>query len=46
MKTIHLGKKLHEALKIRAARENTTIMALVSTILWHSLGGVHHETKL
>ena len=42
MKTIHLGKKLHDALKIEAVKRDTTIMALVTTILWHSLGGINH----
>ena len=42
-KTVVLNQKLHEALKIRAVKENSTLEALISKLLWHSLGGVIHD---
>ena len=44
-KTLILNGTLHQALKIRAAKENTTLEALVSTMLWHGLGGVVHDSN-
>ena len=41
-KTINLPTKLHEQLKIQAAKEHCTIEALASRMLWEKLGGVHH----
>lgn len=37
-KTVNLGDKLHLAVKIEAAKCNTTIEAYIASILWAKLG--------
>ena len=41
-KTVNLPSKLHQQLKIAAAKEGITIEALIAKTMWHSIGGVHH----
>ena len=39
--TILLPSKLHQQLKIKAAKDGETIQGLATKLLWKSIGGIH-----
>ena len=43
-KTINLPAKLHQAVKIEAAKRGLSIEALIAKTMWKSLGGTYYET--